>query len=68
MNFETSLDAITWFALPCTPIAGGTAVTTVTSPGLFIVSVAGLSLVRARLSGTVTGQVTVLGFGTVASL
>jgi hypothetical protein len=35
---------------------------------MWIVSVAGLALVRCRLAGVVTGAVTVTGLGTTASL
>jgi hypothetical protein len=66
--FETSLDAVSWYQLPVTPISGASAVTSTAAPGLFVVSVAGLALVRARLGGVVTGAVSVIGLGTAASL
>jgi hypothetical protein len=68
VNFEASIDGASWFALPCTPLIGGTAVVNTTAAGIWIVSVAGLALVRARLVGVVTGAVTVTGLGTTASL
>lgn len=68
MVFEASLNGAEWHGLPVTPIGGGTAVFNTSTPGLFIASVAGLALVRARLTGTVTGGVTVVGLGTTASL
>lgn len=67
VDFEATVDGLTWYALPCTPIAGGTAVVNTTAPGLWLVTVAGLSLVRCKLTDSVTGAVTVTGLGTVAS-
>ena len=37
------------------------------APGLWLVTVAGLSLVRCRITDIVTGSITVSGIGTVAS-
>lgn len=66
MFFEASLNGSEWYQFDMTPLNGGTAVSQVTAPGIWRANVAGLGLVRARLGGTVTGAVTVLGIGTWA--
>ena len=66
VNFEATVDGTTWYELPCTPAIGGTAVVNASAAGLWLVSVAGLSLVRCRLSEVVTGAITVVGLGTAA--
>lgn len=66
VDFEASIDGTTWDALPAVPIRGGTAVLNTTGPGIWIASVAGLSLVRCRLADLVNGSVTVYGLGTTA--
>lgn len=65
--FEASLNGSEWYALPCTPIGGGTAVVNTTAGGLWRADVSGLSLVRCRLGGVVTGAVAVVGRATSAS-
>ncbi len=65
--FECTVDGTNWFYLSATPSNGGTAVMWTDVPGLWLVTVSGLSLVRCRLAGTVTGAITVTGLGTVAS-
>lgn len=67
MYFEATIDGAEWYSLPCTPIAGGTAVVNTAAPGIWTVAVSGYSQVRARLGGTVLGAVTVVGIATVAA-
>src|SRR3990170_821701 len=67
VDFECTIDGSTWYALACTPSIGGTAVINTAAPGLWLVTVAGLSLVRCRITDIVTGSITVSGIGTVAS-
>lgn len=57
---------MSWYELAVTPSIGGSAVLTTALPGLFLVSVAGLALVRCPVRGVVTGAITVLGIGTPA--
>src|SRR3990167_251454 len=66
VDFECTIDGSTWYALACTPSVGGTAVINTAAPGLWLVTVAGLSLVRCRITDIVTGSITVSGIGTVA--
>jgi hypothetical protein len=66
--FEATLNGTEWYPLPCTPIAGGSAATfTSSTPGMWIATVSGLSLVRARIQGNVQGAVSVIGLGTAAA-
>ena len=65
--FEATLNGSEWYPLPCVPIAGGSAATfTSSAPGVWIATVSGLSLVRARIQGTVQGAITAMGLGTAA--
>ncbi len=61
------MDGTTFYPLPCTPINGGSAVESTFVPGIWLVTVAGLFMVRCVLGGTVTGAITVTGLGTEAS-
>ena len=63
MFFETTIDGVTWYQLPMTPVDGSSAVVTAAAPGIWRAEIVGLSLVRARLGGTVTGAVIVMGVG-----
>lgn len=59
VNFEASLDGVTWFALSGINLTTAAAATTVTASALFRFDVRGIAQVRARTSGVVGGNVTV---------
>lgn len=57
--FEASIDGTNWFAVNATPVAGGTAVTTTTTGGQWVVNTAGLTYVRVRCSAWTSGAIVV---------
>ncbi len=61
LQFEASSDnGATWTAVPGTPIAGGSAVTSATSTGLWKFNVSALSSIRVRASSFVSGTAAVV--------
>ncbi|MFQ5858981.1 MAG: hypothetical protein ACE5LU_25555, partial [Anaerolineae bacterium] len=61
VNFEGTEDDTNWVAIQGTNLTDGGRVTTTTATGLFVFNVAGLSQLRARISGYASGSVTVTG-------
>lgn len=59
-QFEGTIDGKNWFALTCTPITGGSTVTSSTIAGQWSVNVAGLINMRVRASASVTGLLEVV--------
>jgi hypothetical protein len=63
VNPEVSDDGgVTWSALQVTNVTTAAAVTTATAPGGFRALITGLAAVRARVSGYVSGNVTVVAW------
>jgi len=58
VQFEGSVDGANYTSVPAAPIAGGTAVTSATSAGIWQVGAGGLRSVRARVSSYTSGTVT----------
>lgn len=55
IQFEGTLDGKTWFAISCTPIVSGSAVTSATAVGQWTANCAGLLSVRMRVSAFTSG-------------
>lgn len=66
VNFEGSLDDVNWYPLRVVQMGAGGLSTTATTAGLYRAEVAGLKSVRARISGYVSGSVTVVARGSAA--
>lgn len=66
--FEGSEDGVNWSTLEASALGSTAApVTSATAPGLFEVQVAGLQLVRSRVSAYTSGAITVSGHGGTSS-
>lgn len=67
LTMEASQNGTTWTTLPCYPIGSSTVASTFTvstTPGMVRCNVAGIVLVRARISTYTSGSITVLGLST----
>ncbi len=56
LQFEGTTNGVTWVAVPGTPAAGGTGVTSTTTTGVWKFDVTGLSAIRVRCSAFSSGQ------------
>lgn len=59
LQFEASVDGVTFSAIPGTPVTGGSTVTSVTSTGSWTFSVGALSILRVRASAFASGTAVV---------
>lgn len=64
VTFEGTVDGSNWVSLQVCNAADGSVSTTATAPGVFIAPVAGLQMVRARISAYTSGTITVHGLAT----
>ena len=64
VNFEGSLDDTNWYPLLTNQRSTGVIATTTPTTGLYEINVSAIKSVRARISGYVSGSVTVAGSGT----
>ena len=67
VQFEGSADGVNWAPLSATPLAGGVSVTSVTTTGTWVASLAGLAQVRARGSTLASGSVSTTLLVTLAA-
>ncbi len=56
LQFEGTVEGVTWVAVAGVPVAGGAPVTSVTTTGLWQLSVSGLAAIRVRASAYASGQ------------
>ena len=68
ITFETTVDDTNWVATTTTNINTAVSATTTTTNGIYLVSVAGTSKVRCRISGYSAGTITVKGIGVSESV
>ena len=61
ITFEAAVDGGNWIAVQATNLTSGTAATTATAAGLYRITVAGLRVLRARISEYTSGSVIVVG-------
>lgn len=67
ITFEGTADGTNWHAISATQIGAATIATTATTTGIYRLSVAGLSSIRARISSYSSGSVTAVGRTTNAT-
>jgi hypothetical protein len=70
VTFEGSIDGTNYFAINATPVNGGTAVTTATAGGQWLVDVSGLVATQVRCSAYTSGTIVVsnhFGAGSAAA-
>jgi len=66
VNFEASNDAgTTWAAINAITLGASTVATTTAANGLYRINVAGLNLIRARISGWSAGTITITGVASI---
>lgn len=65
INFEASIDGVTFVPLTVTHVGNGGIFTVANAPALYRASISGLSHIRARVSGRSSGNVTVTVRNTV---
>ena len=68
ITFEGTVDGGTWYAIPATNVTDGATSTLATADGVYLISVGGLSQVRARVSTYSAGTITVTGKGIVNAM
>lgn len=61
VTWEGSIDGTNWSSIRAMNMGDGVVAATATTAGLYLLSVAGLSLIRARISAFTSGNVTVEG-------
>lgn len=68
LQFEATVDSLTWFSLPTYAVGSTTAVTSATAPGAFLSNVAGFRTVRLRPSAWTSGTALITIRGETAIL
>ncbi len=61
VTFEATLNGSTWFSIMAVKLGDGSIATTATSTGLYRISCAGLTSLRARVSAYTSGSITATG-------
>jgi hypothetical protein len=61
ITFEGTVNGVDWVSVRAKNVSTGTIATTVTSNGVYLVGVMGLTELRARISAYVGGTITVIG-------
>lgn len=60
ITWEVSIDGTNWVGILVAPVTTGTGALTTTANGIFVVDVAGLAFLRARISTYGSGTITVV--------
>lgn len=67
VTFQGTVDGSTWVAIQAENVNGGSAATTTTAAGLYLIPLTGVRLFRANLTWTSGTSITVTGIGTDAA-